>query len=194
MTEKQWLATKSAQNALKALTNDPSQRKLRLFVCACWREYHRCWVADPTLYKSRSHMAKLLEAIEAGELMADGRTPPASIEGEKWYATEKDIERGARQTAQAVRRLLRTDPVAFLRDIFGNPFRPVVADPSWLTSTVVALAQGIYDERAYDRMPILADALQDAGCDNERVLSHCRDPQQVHVRGCWVVDLLLGKT
>ena len=81
---------------------------------------------------------------------------------------------------------------ALLRDIFGNPFRPVAVDPSWLTSDVLALARGIYDERAFDRMPILADALQDAGCDNDDVLTHCRDASRVHVRGCWVVDLLLG--
>jgi len=57
----------------------------------------------------------------------------------------------------------------------------------------VALARGIYDDRAFDRMPILADALQDAGCVNEDVLNHCRDAQQTHIRGCWVVDLVLGK-
>ena len=82
--------------------------------------------------------------------------------------------------------------VALLRDIFGNPFRPVSLDPAWLTSDVLALARGIYDERAFDRMPILADALQDAGCDNPDVLTHCRG-DETHVRGCWVVDLLLGK-
>ena len=65
-------------------------------------------------------------------------------------------------------------------------------DPAWLTSDAVALARGIYDERAFDRMPILADALQDAGCVNDEVLTHCRG-EVVHVRGCWVVDLLLGK-
>jgi hypothetical protein len=64
--------------------------------------------------------------------------------------------------------------------------------PSWLTSTVLALATGIYEEKAFDRMPILADALQDAGCDNEEILNHCRQPG-VHVKGCWVVDLLLNK-
>jgi hypothetical protein len=77
--------------------------------------------------------------------------------------------------------------------ILGNPFRPVAVDPSWLTSTVVQLAQGIYDDRAFDRLPILADALQDAGCDNTDVLNHCRDAGP-HARGCWVVDMLLGKT
>ena len=80
----------------------------------------------------------------------------------------------------------------FLRDIFGNPFRPARVDPSWMTPTVIAPAQTIYDDRAFDRMPELADALHDAGCDNEKILSHCRGPGP-HVRGCWVVDLLLGK-
>ena len=87
----------------------------------------------------------------------------------------------------------------------GNPARPAArktpsplplavpeCDPSWLTSTVVALAGGIYEERAFDRLPILADALMDAGCDHADVLPHCRAAGP-HVRGCWVVDLLLGK-
>ena len=68
----------------------------------------------------------------------------------------------------------------------------VALDPAWLTSDVAALAGGIYEERAFDRMPILADALQDAGCASDDVLAHCRGDGP-HVRGCWVVDLLLGK-
>jgi hypothetical protein len=78
------------------------------------------------------------------------------------------------------------------RDVFCNPFRPVIADPSWLTSIVVALAAGIYEDRAFDRLPILADALQDAGCDHADILNHCRGGG-VHVRGCWMVDLLTGR-
>ena len=83
--------------------------------------------------------------------------------------------------------------MALLRDIFGNPFRPVSFDPQWRTSTAVALAKGMYDSRDFSAMPILADALQDAGCENEDALNHCRDANGVHVRGCWVVDLVLGK-
>ncbi len=79
-----------------------------------------------------------------------------------------------------------------LRDIFGNPLRPITLDLNWRTSTVVALAQGIYQERDFSAMPILADALQDAGCENADILDHCRGPGP-HVRGCWVVDLVLGK-
>lgn len=81
------------------------------------------------------------------------------------------------------------------REIIGNPFCPLVVDPSWLTwndGTVVALAQKIYAERDFDCLPILADSLEDAGCTSEGILNHCRQ-QEGHVRGCWVVDLLLGK-
>jgi len=80
-------------------------------------------------------------------------------------------------------------------DIFGNAFRPATTNPIWLTwndSAVRKIAQTIYDERAFDRMPILADALEDAGCDNEDILRHCRSDSP-HVKGYWVVDLVLGK-
>jgi hypothetical protein len=66
-------------------------------------------------------------------------------------------------------------------------------DSAWRTSDVLALAKGIYEERAFDRMPILADALQDAGCTNDDILNHCRDTGTPHARGCWVVDLVLEK-
>ena len=83
-------------------------------------------------------------------------------------------------------------PPTVLYEIFGNPFRPVTIDPAWLTATVVSLATAIYVERAFDRMPILADALEDAGCDNADILNHCRQPGE-HVRGCWLLDILLAK-
>jgi hypothetical protein len=79
-----------------------------------------------------------------------------------------------------------------LREIFGNPFRPVILDPRWLTSAVVDSATAIYNHRAFDRMPILGGALLDAGCDNEEIIAHCRS-EATHVRGCWVVDLILAK-
>jgi hypothetical protein len=78
-----------------------------------------------------------------------------------------------------------------LQDVVGNPFRPVVFAPAWRTDTAVALARQMYDARDFGAMPILADALQDAGCDNEPVLTHCREPR-AHVRGCWVCDAVLG--
>jgi hypothetical protein len=88
---------------------------------------------------------------------------------------------------------LQADAVAIIRDIFGNPFRPVTFSPDWRTSTAVALAKGMYESRDFSAMPILADALQDAGCDSDAILDHCRGPGP-HVRGCWVVDLVLGKS
>ena len=83
--------------------------------------------------------------------------------------------------------------VAPLRCVFGNPFRPVAFDPTWRTETAVTLARQMYDSREFGAMPILADALQDAGCNSEEVLAHCRDTSASHVRGCWVVDLVLGR-
>jgi hypothetical protein len=81
---------------------------------------------------------------------------------------------------------------ALLREVFGNPFRPIAFSPEWRTDTAVALARQMYEAKEFSAMPILADALQEAGCDSEEVLSHCRGPGP-HVRGCWVVDLVLGK-
>jgi hypothetical protein len=80
-----------------------------------------------------------------------------------------------------------------VREIFGNPFRAAAFPPEWRTDTAVALARQMYEGREFGAMPILADALQDAGCDNPDILDHCRDIAQVHVRGCWVMDLVLGK-
>jgi hypothetical protein len=79
-----------------------------------------------------------------------------------------------------------------LHCLIGNPFRPITFAPAWRTDTAVTLAQQMYDSREFGAIPILADALQDAGCDNEDILSHCRG-DGLHVRGCWVVDLVLGK-
>jgi hypothetical protein len=81
----------------------------------------------------------------------------------------------------------------YLCDVVGNPFRTISFSAAWRTDTVLAMAKQMYAAREFSAMPILADALQDAGCDSDNILSHCRDTTQVHVRGCWVVDLALGK-
>jgi hypothetical protein len=82
-----------------------------------------------------------------------------------------------------------------LRDVFGNPFHAATIDRSWLRwreGVVPNLAQVIYNEHRFRDLPILADALEEAGCDDEHLLGHCRDPGE-HARGCWAVDLVLGK-
>lgn len=88
------------------------------------------------------------------------------------------------------------EQAALVRDLFGDPCRAMpTTDPSWLAwndGTLRKLAQAIYDERAFNRMPVLADALEEAGCTNQDILSHCRGAGQ-HARGCWVIDLLLGR-
>ena len=81
---------------------------------------------------------------------------------------------------------------AIFKNVFGNLFRPVAFDPVWRTEHTVGLAARMYENRDFAAMPILADALEEAGCDNADILAHCREPG-THVRGCCVVDLLLGK-
>jgi hypothetical protein len=80
---------------------------------------------------------------------------------------------------------------ALVHDVVGNPFRPIEFLVGWRSGNTIALARGMYDSRDFSAMPILADALEDAGCDNATILEHCRGDTK-HVRGCWVVDQVLG--
>jgi hypothetical protein len=97
-----------------------------------------------------------------------------------------EAERGAiKAEAQAQCRILR--------DIMGNPFRPVKCNRAWRTSRTVTLAQNIYDDLAFDRLPVLADAIEETGCHDADILAHCRGTGP-HSRGCWVVDLILAKS
>jgi hypothetical protein len=108
-------------------------------------------------------------------------------------ARETVPDTGAEGAAQCV----------LLRDIFGNPFRPVALDPAWLAwnnGTVRRLAEAAYQERVLPdgtldaaRLAVLADALEESGCDSQEILGHCRQQGVTHVRGCWVLDLLLDK-
>ena len=97
------------------------------------------------------------------------------------------------RTSYALRAAERSAQADLLRDFFENPFQPEAIDPRWLTSNVVDLSRMIYGERLFERLPVLADALMDAGCDSDALIQHCRS-EVPHARGCWVVDLLLGKS
>src|SRR5262249_49189611 len=113
--------------------------------------------------------------------------PPLWGAGEaaRWAAQAVGIDEKREQTHQS----------ALLRCIFGNSFRPILLDVTWLhghEGTVLKLARNIYKERAFDRLPVLADALEDAGCDNADILNHCRQPGE-HAPGCWILDMLLNK-
>jgi hypothetical protein len=130
------------------------------------------------------------------EIGADLESRP----GNWWFTQILFPPDDRRSVAMALRKLVAMSPIApipfiidLMHEVIGNPFLPVVFSSKWRTSTAIAIARGIYESRDFGAMPILADALQDAGCDCDDVLAHCRDPQRVHVRGCWVVDLVLGK-
>ena len=213
MTETEWQKCVTRPDTVLACAlGKISERKLRLFASAACRRY---WdqLAD----------ARSRQAVIATEMLADGLISRDELErchreasgvglGAPWLAyVASNVE--ARAAALAVAgqgffRVSRNRPMftepwpifkraicILLREIISNPFRPITINPAWLNwndGTVRRIAQSIYDEKAFDRMPILADALQDAGCDNEDVLSHCRSDGP-HVRGCWALDILLGK-
>ena len=105
---------------------------------------------------------------------------------------EPSVEREIGRVAKARIGAERGAQARLLRDTFGNPLHPVAFDASWLKPDVTKLAKTMYDQRAFDRLPELADALAEARCDDAEVLAHCREPGE-HVRGCWLVDLILGK-
>lgn len=125
----------------------------------------------------------LWREVSAVEAAAADKPVPETVVAARLRATEGQVPRAEHDRWQA----------AVLRDIVGNPFRPVEFDPMWRTDTAQTLARQMYDSRDFGAMPILADALQDAGCENEDVLNHCRDASHVHVRGCWVLDAVLGR-
>jgi hypothetical protein len=204
MTEAGWLACDGPRPMLTFLRDWASDRKMRLFGCACYRSL---WVRFSSDWRGT-------ELVDAAEAYADGaigkqafkliRKRVETFEGPRvsgvaWEAAARSSQHCLGEIFPPPGRpVVRERPeelpvhVALLRDIFGNPFRPATLDRAWLTSTVTALASQMYESRDFTAMPILADALQDAGCDSEDVLGHCRGPGP-HVRGCWVVDLVLGK-
>ena len=136
---------------------------------------------------SERHYAEQEAVMHAG--WAEGCAHPDNGWAAAWLVCQEEEDAWISEEDQRMQ-------VALLRDVIGNPFRTAKSNRVWSTwneSLVSRLAQGIYTDRAFDRLPILADALEDAGCDNTDILAHCRQPGE-HVRGCWVVDLLLGKS
>jgi hypothetical protein len=207
-----WLKCTDPENMINFLGEKATERKQRLLACACCR-LPEVW---KVLYDERSRAG-----IEVAERFADGQATREEFDiaaARSWDALEDGketrTEAGSRVAAgvfgswygllesagdgvpnndenAALDAIAAKEPV-LLRDIFGNPFRPIHVDPSWRTPTVTALARAIYTNRSFDAMPILADALEEASCTSEEMLGHCRGEGE-HVRGCWVVDLLLGK-
>jgi hypothetical protein len=113
------------------------------------------------------------------------------VTGEKVAVNLKARDARGDTAYESTRRRETQEQAVLLRDIFGNPFRPVMPDRSWLTPRSIDLARSMYDHRRFQDMSDLADALDDAGCTVREILDHCRGPGP-HVRGCWVVDRVLG--
>jgi hypothetical protein len=219
MTEAEWLASDSPIPMLQWLApryrtkGRYRYRTALLFCLACFeriathRENSETWIlrraeeladgiSDPEPHITQAHV----HGVERTRLRhlrllmePEGRLAVYAVANEAaGIIAVRQLPRSSERVERAYREEQATQ-AAVLRDIIGNPFCPVTFEPAWRTTDVLLLARGIYDERAFDRMPILADALQDAGCDNENILAHCRDASATHVRGCWVVDLVLGK-
>ncbi len=153
------------------------------------------WDAYSTAYHGRGQTWDEFEmsarSSAAAAILCLGGTSQGAVAHHTSVAA-KFLALSNRQAGRPAAKRERARCLQLLRCVMGNPFQPVALSPEWLTSTVVALAQGMYESRDFSAMPILADALQDAGCDNDDILNHCRGDGP-HVRGCWVVDLVLGK-
>ncbi len=219
MTEEEWLECTDPTPMLESLHGKASERKMHLFACACCREIWHLLV-DLRSRKVIETAEQFVEGKVSREVLATAITSAIEAEGNNLFAsldwraahaaskaghcaltTAREFNRdawiyAAEETSWQARYANETDGgehALLLRELCGPlPFRPTILDPRWQTSTVINLAQAIYEERAFERMPILADALMDAGCDNEEIIEHCRGPGP-HVKGCWVVDLVLGR-
>jgi hypothetical protein len=262
MTEHEWLVCTDPEPMLEFLHGKASDRKLRLFACACcrhtssitdaewkrmvdheqgsaavaWPSRVRRWISgkfrrhwpDRSLLEWSKREAELAgRAAALAEKVADGLadlaqlkallSSPGDDEMEGCYADGPDAAWAAKASAYRARHCAKyNSPCSYppgaayraasepdhdreqsaqadlLRDIFGNPFRLVAVEAACVTADVAKLAETIYKECAFNRLPVLAEALERAGCHNAELLSHCRAAMP-HVRGCWALDLILGK-
>jgi hypothetical protein len=208
MTEEEWLSTPA--NDLQRVVMAQPARKQRLYVAACCR-----------MLDGGDHQPAMAEALDAVELFGDTGKSKAALRRHRQQLRairHSPAGRGFQRVLWAVETAAtenmcwsapfdadfgRIEPLLFAdveirrrqyaiyADIMGLS-RGTAFDARWRTETAVSLAAGIYEARAFDRLPILADALEEAGCDHADVLTHCRGPGP-HARGCWVVDAVLGK-
>jgi hypothetical protein len=230
MNEVLWQAGTDVGAMITYVEGKVSDRKLRLFACACVRRY---W--------GLLHYPRPREAVEMAERLAEGKASDAEIETMRQHAEMSAINApmfeqpaymaaaatladAAIEAARTTQELCRQQAVreaayevipgqdearinaeasalecraqaSLLREIVGNPFRPVAIEPSWLSigsGAAGSMAQLIDEEQRFVELPYLSDALMDAGCSEEALLSHLRHPAG-HVRGCWALDALLGR-
>jgi hypothetical protein len=221
MTEAEWLTVPEPRALLWSLRPGWTDRKLRLFGCACVR---RVWslldakaraavelaeryadrlVTDTALLSAREELALEVNGPVGRDLprpMAARAAACLLYTNDEAYderaAYDWLVEEGAADfSADAIedRAGERAVQAMLIRDIFGNPFRQRPVDSIRMPPAVLSLARSIYDDQTFDRMPELADAIEGVGLEDVDVLAHCRELGP-HVRGCWVIDLILGKS
>lgn len=213
MTDFHWQECLDPLLMLEFLTGKASDRKLRLFACACCRQ--------PGVWRRLDRDSQL--AVVTCEDFADGNrtpdqlwramidAPPRTFMDRPWdvgpgvrLRLQDQVEQSVQATAnpsaweaaQTTSRLLvnlvsASEQCALLREVFGNATEPVVPDRLCVPPSVVSFAQAIYDRRSFDRVPELAGVLREARCD-EKVIAHCAAPG-THVRGCWAIDAVLNR-
>ncbi|HJZ91318.1 MAG TPA: hypothetical protein VKE40_10635 [Gemmataceae bacterium] len=212
MTEAEWIASTDPELLIEFIRPNVTERKLRLFAATRFAQ-----LIDLLPHDRQHRGIHLLEQMGDGtaapnwrlearrDVLVDyrgglptgdhSRDDPDHVALMLYRAIVSSDAAG--HAAHATRGIINSnekqaEQCEILRDVLSNPFRPVAVDPRWRTADVAGLARAIYEDKAFDRLPILADALMDAGCADEQVLAHCRG-EGPHVRGCWVVDLVLDR-
>jgi hypothetical protein len=202
MTEQEAMNCTDPRKTLEYLLGKGSKRQLRLFACGVWRRTVEKWPAEPSSQRQ-------LLLLDVAERYCDGLAT-----GRELALSRKSAESKGRAIQFCLSRFCSyrilnfseelsmfsfenpefsiRSQIEIIRGILGNSQHAIIRNSTWLTPKVKTLAQTIYDKRAFDRLPILADALEEAGCDNAEMIAHCRGPGP-HVRGCWVVDLISGR-
>ena len=215
MTESEWLTSHDDWRMLKAVEQaQPSERKVRLFNAAiCRRFWEYLPEASRAILLESEQLADGLLRVSSDELCRRANAAVAPID-QKYptkqfpnevvriqryaavaicYAVISNDLWGAAAALWEIDETVRETQSSIIRDVFGNLFRAITFDRAWVTSEVRSLARNIYDDRSFEKLPALAELLSTAGCENDDVLAHCSD-EGPHVRGCWVVDLILGRS
>jgi hypothetical protein len=216
MTDAEWLSATAPERLLNWLQRSkrrrPTLRKLQLLANAFADRIADRFI-DPVSIAVREFMERMAEShLSQDEYLVEWRKWQSALDTlephghilawavrvsqpgiwVRFGAPEKQVLAVAGYVSSMLGAAEQAAQVEALRDIIPNPYRPATFSPSWRTSTDTALAQQMYESRNFSTLPILADAIQDAGCEMDDILNHCRGPGP-HVRGCWVVDLVLGK-